>query len=81
VVGTALAAIVAVGLGLAALATLDFIVPSAWWAGLVVGSAVGSIVLLTLVFSPTLLIGYAIDVSLLWLVAASVWSPTNPSVA
>jgi hypothetical protein len=72
---TVLVAIVCARFALAALCTLGLIVPAGWWAGLVAGSAVGSIVILTLVLSPSLLLGYAIDLALLWLVAASGWSP------
>jgi hypothetical protein len=56
------------------------IVTAGWWAWLVAGSAVGSIVILTLVLSPSLLLGYAIDLALLWLVAASGWSPAKQAV-
>jgi hypothetical protein len=61
---------------LAALATVDLLVPAAWGGPLVVASATGSMLLLTLFFSPLLLLGYAIDLALLWLVLGSVWSPT-----
>jgi hypothetical protein len=74
--GTAIIAAVLVGFALAALATIGFLVPSAWWSGLVLASAGGSLVLLTLFFSPTLLIGVAIDAALLAFVYASVWSPS-----
>ena len=33
--------------------------------------------LLTLFFSPAFLLGYAIDLALMWLVLGSVWSPTS----
>jgi len=62
---------------LAALATVELLVPAGWWAALVVASAVGSMLLVTLFFSPALLLGYAIDLALLWLVLGSVWSPTS----
>lgn len=75
-VGTGLMAAVAIGFALAALSTVGVLVPSEWWAGIVVASSVGSLVLLSMFFSPTLLLGYAIDVALLWLVLGSVWSPT-----
>lgn len=63
------------GFILAALSTVGVLVPAGWWAGLVVGSAIGSILLLALFFSPVLVLGFAIDLALLWLVLASVWSP------
>ena len=59
----------------AALATIGLLVPPGWWAGLVIASAVTSMLLLTLFFAPALLLGYAIDMALLWLVLLSLWSP------
>jgi hypothetical protein len=79
-VGIGLMAAVAVGFGVAALSTVGLVVPTDWWAGLVVASSVGSLVLLSIFFSPALLLGYAIDVALLWLVFGSVWSPTASPV-
>jgi hypothetical protein len=74
--GIVLMVAVVAGFALAALATIGVLVPAGWWGGLVVGSALGSLVLLTMFFSPMLLLGHAIDVALLGLVLASVWSPT-----
>jgi hypothetical protein len=71
-----LSAIVAVGYVLAGLATVGFVVPTDWWAGLVVGSSIVSLVLFVLVFSPSLLLGIAIDAVLLWLVWSGAWAPT-----
>jgi hypothetical protein len=65
------------GFILAALSTVGVLVPAGWWAGLVVGSAIGSMLLLALFFSPALLLGFAIDLALLWLVLASIWSPVG----
>jgi hypothetical protein len=76
-VGIILMAIAFAGFLLAALSTLGIVVPTSWWAGLVAGSAVGSLVLLTLFVSPSLALGYAIDLVLLWLVASSAWAPTT----
>ncbi len=73
--GTVLTAAVFITGALAALATLGFLVPTEWWAPLVATSAAGSMLLLSLFFSPALLIGYAIDLALLWLVIGAVWSP------
>jgi hypothetical protein len=75
-VGVVLMAGVAVAFLLAALATVGLLVPGGWWGGLVIGSAVGSALVLTLFFSPTLLLGFAIDAVLVWWVIASIWSPT-----
>jgi hypothetical protein len=73
--GIVLMAVVFAASVLAALATVGLLVPPGWWAGLVIASAVTSMVLLTLFFAPALLLGYAIDVALLCLVLGSVWSP------
>ncbi|MEX1296112.1 MAG: hypothetical protein AB1Z67_08070 [Candidatus Limnocylindrales bacterium] len=75
--GTVLMVIVFVLSGLTALATVGLLVPAGWWAPLVVASALSSMLLLTLFFSPLFLLGYAIDLALLWLVVGSVWSPTG----
>lgn len=80
VVGTELMAAVAIGFAVAALSTAGLVVPTDWWGGLVVASSVGSLVLLSVFFSPALLLGYAIDIALLWLVLGSVWSPTASPV-
>lgn len=74
-VGVTLMVAVAVAFLLAALSTVGLLIPAGWWGGLVIGSAVGSALLLTLFFSPTFLLGFAIDVVLVWWVLASVWSP------
>ena len=63
---------------LAALATVGLLVPSAWWPGLVVVAAIASVLVLALAYSPALLLGFAIDVALLWLVVSSTWSPAVP---
>lgn len=62
---------------LAALSTVGLLVPPGWWAGLVIGAAAGSSVLLALFFSPTLLLGFAINLALAWFVLGSVWSPAS----
>jgi hypothetical protein len=78
--GIAVMVAVVVGLVLASLATVGLLVPASWWAALVVGSATGSLVLLTMFFSPMLLLGFAIDAALLGLVVAQVWSPTATAI-
>ncbi len=60
---------------LAALSTVGVLVPAGWWRGLIIGSASGSIVLLVAFFSPTLLLGLAIDAVLVWFATASIWTP------
>jgi hypothetical protein len=73
--GRALVAVAVVTSLLAALATVGILVPAGWWPGLVVALAFGSALLLALAFSPMFVIGYGIDLALLWLVAASGWRP------
>lgn len=62
---------------LAAFATVGLLVPAAWWGPLVIASALGSMLLLTLFFSLLFLLGYGIDLALLWLVIGSVWRPAG----
>lgn len=63
---------------LAALATAAVLVPAAWWvASGLLGSA-SSILLLAIAFSPTLLLGFGIDVAVAWLVLAGPWTPVGP---
>jgi hypothetical protein len=78
-VGAALVVVVAVGFLLAGLATVGVVVPSGWWPFLVAGSAATSVLLLALFFSPTLILGIAIDAVLAWVVLASAWSPAASS--
>lgn len=64
---------------LAALATIGFLVPAGWWAGLVLAAAGFSSVMLVLFFSPALLLGFAINLSLMWLALSPFWSPAGGS--
>ena len=73
-IGITIMAIVVGDFVLAALSTLGIVVPTAWWPALVGGSAAMSL-LIGLFFSPSLLVGTAIDVALLWFVASSAWRP------
>ena len=70
-----ISAVVAIGFVLAGLATVGLIVPTDWWAGLVVGSSALSLVLFVLMFSPSLALGIAIDLVLLWVVWSGAWVP------
>jgi hypothetical protein len=72
-----LVAAVMVGYSLTALATVGLIVPASWWSGLLVASTLASLVLMVIGLSPTLALGIAIDVVLLWVAVAAVWSPTG----
>jgi hypothetical protein len=80
IVGITFMAVVFVGFVLAALSTVGLLVPAGWWPALLIGSAAGSLLLLTMFFSPTFLLGYGIDLALLWLILASGWSPTAASI-
>ena len=73
--GIALAAVAIATSLLAALATVGILVPADWWPGLVVALAVSSALLLTLRFAPAFLVGYGIDLALLWLALLAGWSP------
>jgi hypothetical protein len=67
--------VVVIAFALAALSTVGVLVPTTWWPGLLVGSALASMLLLAAFFSPMLLLGFAIDAALLWLALMSEWSP------
>lgn len=73
--GRVLVVITMAGFLAAALATVGVLVPTAWWPALVLLSAAASTLLLGLCFSPTLLLGLAIDGALGWLVVSGTWRP------
>ncbi len=60
---------------LAALATVGVIVPTAWWAGLMIGAAAASTVMLALFYSPALILGFGINALIVALVLSGSWSP------
>jgi hypothetical protein len=62
---------------LAALATVGILVPVGWWAGLVLAGSIASLALLAICYSHQLLLGFAIDLVLIVLVAAGAWGPTG----
>jgi hypothetical protein len=72
--GAALVVVVAAGFILAALSWLDVIVPAAWWPWLAGGSAGASALLLAIFFHPWVVLGFAIDAVLLWLVLGASWT-------
>ena len=76
-----LVAITVVALVGAGLATIDLLVPAAWWPAMVVVGAAASSVLLILFFHPWLVLGMAIDVVLLYLVLVSGWDPLATGAA
>ena len=73
--GIGLIIVVVVTFGLAALATVGWLVPAGWWSGLVIGAAASSTLMLVAFYSPALLLGFAINAALVWVVLASIWSP------
>ncbi len=80
IVGYALMGAVVVAFALAGLATVGIVVPSEAWRPLVAVSAVVSIVLLAVFFSPHLVLGLGIDAVLLGVVVAAVWTPAANAI-
>jgi hypothetical protein len=72
-VGAVLAVITFVAFAAAALAVLGWLIPAAWWSGLVVGGVVGSTMLLVLFFAPTLVLGFVINAGLVALAIQTTW--------
>ena len=60
---------------LAALATVGIVVPTDWWAGLMIAAAAASTVMLLLFYSPALILGFAINALMVALVVSGTWSP------
>ena len=60
---------------LAALATVGFLVPVEWWAGLMIAAAATSSVMLLLFYSPALILGFGINALMVVLVVSGSWSP------
>ena len=59
----------------AGLATVGWLIPSGWWPGLVVSGAGLSILTLGVFFHPWLVLGIAIDATLLGAVLVAGWQP------
>ena len=76
-IGRALVVITFGSFLLAAGATAGVLVPAAWWAASVLVGAASSALLLGIAFSTTLLLGFAIDIALAWLVIAGPWTPAG----
>ena len=74
-VGVGLVLVTALGFCLGALATIPLLVPAAAWAGLVIASSLASATLLSVYFRVSLLIGLAIDATLVLVVVLRVWQP------
>ena len=60
---------------LAALATVGILIPSDWWAGLMIAAAAASSLLLLLCYSPALILGFGINALMVVLVVSGSWSP------
>lgn len=60
---------------LAALATAGILIPSDWWAGLMIAAAAASSLLLLLCYSPALILGFGINALMVVLVVSGSWSP------
>ena len=73
--GIALIAVVVLAFGLAALSTAGVLVSAGWWPALTTCGAAASALLLALFFSPSLVLGIAIDAVLAWVALASIWVP------
>ena len=76
IVGIGLLALLVIGFGIAALATLG-VVPMTLWPGAVVVGAVASTALLVLFFHPWLVAGVGIDLALLWAALVVDWTPAS----
>jgi len=61
---------------LAALSTVGLIVPTDWWAGLMIAAALSSTLMLALFYSPALVLGFAINAAVILLVLSDSWSPS-----
>ena len=72
-----LVAIAFAGFLLAAMATAGVLVPAGWWVVSGLAGAASSGLLLSIAFSPTLLLGFAIDIAVAWLVLAGPWTPVG----
>lgn len=74
VIGLALVALVVAGYAASALAVLG-VLPGSWFVPVTAGASVASIVLLTLFFTPWIVLGLVIDAALLAGVVAAGWLP------
>jgi hypothetical protein len=75
VVALVLIALVVPGFTLAGLSTLGLVVPADCCQPLILVSAIASVGLLVIGFSPALALGFAIDAVFIWLVVAMSWTP------
>jgi len=73
-IGAALVIVTVVAFAGAGLAWFGLVVPTAWWPALVMAGAASSLAVLTAFFHPWLVLGFAIDAVLIYLVAGSGWT-------
>jgi hypothetical protein len=73
-IGAALVVATVVAFAGAGLAWLGIVVPSTWWSTLTIVGAASSLAVLIAFFHPWLVLGFAIDALLIYLVAVSGWS-------
>jgi len=59
---------------LAALSTVGILIPTDWWAGLMIAAATASTMMLLLFYSPALILGFAINALMVVLVLSGTWS-------
>jgi hypothetical protein len=74
VLGIGLMGLVVIGFTLAAASWLGVVAPREWWPWLTVGAAAASALMLAVFFHPMLVLGFAIDAVLLWLVLGAGWT-------
>ncbi|HEX6233735.1 MAG TPA: hypothetical protein VFZ63_11480 [Jiangellaceae bacterium] len=72
-VGAVLAVVTFAAFAGAALAVVGWLIPGAWWTGLVFTGVVGSTMLLVLFFAPTLVLGFFINAGLVALAIQTAW--------
>lgn len=73
--GTVLIAVTVAAFVLAALSTVGVLVPSGWWPIFVAIGALASAMQLAIFFHPWLIVGLAIDATLLWAALVQHWTP------
>jgi hypothetical protein len=75
VAGTALIIVTIALLVLAALATVGWVVPTAWWPVAALAGAVASAAVLLVFFHPWIVLGLVIDLAIAWAVLVAGWRP------
>ena len=73
--GTALIVLTVALLVLAALATVGWIVPTAWWPVAALAGAIASAAVLLIFFHPWIVLGLVIDLAIGWAILVAGWRP------